>query len=137
MRSPRQRWRGPLRRPDTTYKGTTSQGNNAKLRTNAAADGITSFLIRREFDCGDETIVGTFRTFRAEGGLMPIKETGKFFGHAKVQAGGAIARGQFTIRGKFGTKGGAARGTYRERVRLKSGTRCDTGEVRFRVAAED
>ena len=122
---------------NTKYKGTTSQGNNVNLRTNASADGVASFVIRRKFQCGDETVVGTFRTFRDDGGLMPIKENGRFFGHAAVDPGGAIERGKFTIRGRFGPNGGAARGTYRERVRLNSGTRCDTGEIRFRVAAED
>jgi hypothetical protein len=120
---------------DTKYSGKTSQGKKVSLRTNPTGEGVESFVIRRVFRCGDETVEGTFRTFRSDGGVMPVKLNGRFYGHAKIDPGGAIKRGEFTIRGRFGPNGGAARGTYRERVRLKSGTRCDTREIRFRVAA--
>ena len=123
-------------RADTKYEGNTSQGNDASLRTDGDGSAIRSFTIRRELDCGTQTVVGTFRQ---SSGIMVIKPDGRFWGHDLVapSAGGAIERGQFTIRGRFGPRGGAARGTYRERVRLKNGARCDTGEIRYRVKAQD
>jgi hypothetical protein len=122
-------------RPSTTYKGKTSQRNDVSLRTNKHGTSVRSFTLRREFDCGTQTAEGTFRQAT---GIMVIKPDGRFFGHAPVRPapGGEIRRGQFTIRGRFGKRGGAARGTYRERVRLKNGGRCDTGEIRYRVKAQ-
>ena len=121
-------------KPATRYTGNTSQGNDASLRTDRDGTAIRGFTIRREFDCGSETAVGTFRQ---SSGIRVIKPTGRFWGHDKVapSAGGSIKRGEFTIRGKFGPKGNVVRGTYRERVRLKNGSRCDTGEIRYRVKA--
>jgi hypothetical protein len=119
--------------PDTKYSGGTSQGFFVSLKTSESGGAVSKFTITRRFDCGAENVSGTFRQ---SGGRMLIKENGKFFGHAEVATGGAIKSGVFTIRGDFGPNGGAARGTYRERVRLKNGARCDTGEVRFRVAAK-
>ena len=121
-------------RPATKYTGNTSQGNNASLRTDADGTAIRSFTIRREFECGAGTASGTFRQ---SSGIMVIKPTGRFWGHDKVRpsAGGSIKRGEFTIRGKFGSKGGVVTGTYRERVRLDNGSRCDTGEIRYRLKA--
>jgi hypothetical protein len=121
-------------RPNTTYRGNTSQGQKASLRTDEDGTAIRAFTIRREFDCGTQTAEGTFRQ---SSGIMVIKPDRRFYGHARVKpsAGGEIARGQFTIRGRFGPRGGVAKGTYRERVRLKEGGRCDTGEIRYRVKA--
>jgi hypothetical protein len=121
-------------RPNTTYRGTTSQGEKASLRTDDDGTAVRAFTIRRHFDCGTQTAEGTFRQ---SSGIMVIKPDGRFFGHAKVKPApnGEIQRGQFTIRGRFGSRERAAKGTYRERVRLKNGGRCDTGEVRFRVKA--
>jgi len=123
-------------KPATKYTGNTSQGNNASLRTDRDGTAIRSFTFRRQFDCGTETATGTFRQ---SSGIMVIKPTGRYWGHDKVKpsAGGSIQRGEFTIRGKFGAKGNVVRGTYRERVRLKNGSRCDTGEVRYRLKAAD
>jgi len=122
-------------RPDTTYRGNTSQGLTASLRTDDDGTAVRAFTIRRRFDCGTQTAEGTFRQ---SSGIMVIKANRRFYGYAKVEptSGGKIARGQFTIRGRFGPRGAVARGTYRERVRLKSGGRCDTGEVRYRVKAQ-
>ena len=122
-------------RASTTYKGKTSQRNPVSLRTDNDGSAVRSFTIRREFDCGAQTAEGTFRQ---DSGKMVIKPDGRFFGHAEVNPapGGEIRRGQFTIRGRFGERGGAARGTYRERVRLRNGNRCDTGEIRYRVKAQ-
>jgi hypothetical protein len=119
-------------RPHTVYKGRTSQNGLARLRTDIDGTAVKAFTIERKFDCGTQTAEGVFRQ---SSGIMVIKPDRHFFGHAPVQPvpGGDIKRGQFTIRGRFGKRGGAARGTYRERVRLKNGSRCDTGEVRFRV----
>jgi hypothetical protein len=122
-------------KPATKYVGNTSQDYDASLRTDRDGTAIRSFTIRREFDCGTETAVGTFRQ---SSGIMVIKPTGRFWGHDKVKATaqGSIRRGEFTIRGKFGSKGNVVRGTYRERVRLKNGSRCDTGEIRYRVKSQ-
>lgn len=120
-------------RPDTTYRGNTSQGHKASLRTDDDGTAVRRFTLRREFDCGSQTAEGTFVSV----GKMVIKPDRRFFGHAPVKPvrGGAISRGQFTIRGRFGPSGGVAKGTYRERVRLRNGGRCDTGELRYRVKA--
>ena len=118
----------------TTYKGNTSQRLPVSLRTDNDGTAIRSFTIRREFRCGSETVEGTFRQ---SSGIMVIKPDRRFWGHDQVKParGGEIQRGQFTIRGRFGTRGRVVRGTYRERVRLRDGTRCDTGEIRYRVKA--
>ena len=119
---------------DTTYRGNTSQRLPVSLRTDDDGTAIRGFTIRREFRCGGETIEGTFRQ---RSGIMVIKPDRRFWGHDQVQpvTGGEIRRGQFTIRGRFGPRGNVVRGTYRERIRLRNGTRCDTGEVRYRVKA--
>ena len=123
-------------RPDTKYRGNTSQGHNASLRTDADGTAVRSFTIRRSFNCGAGSPTGTFRQ---SSGIMVVKPDGRFWGHDQVQpsTGGSIDRGQFTIHGRFGRRGGAVRGTYRERVRLENGTRCDTGEIRYRLKAQD
>jgi hypothetical protein len=118
-------------RPNTKYEGVTSQNNEVILRTNATGGGVKSFLIRRSLKCGTQRVKGDFRTE----GLMAIKADGSFGASAKVTpvSGGTIKRGVFNLKGFFGPRGRVARGTYRERVRLEDGTRCDTGKVRFRV----
>ena len=119
--------------PSTKFAGKTSQGFSASIWTNAAGNGLHSFTIRRSFRCaGNETIEGTFQL---TSGAMALREGDRFYAHAKVKRGGKIRRGVFTIRGRFGTRGKAARGTYRERVRVKSGARCDTGTIRFLIRA--
>ena len=119
---------------DTTYRGNTSQHRSASLRTDDDGTAVKGFTITRKFDCGSSSVAGTFQQ---SGGIMVIKPTGRFWGHDQVkrEAGGSIARGQFTIHGRFGPSGNVVEGTYRERVRLKNGTRCDTGEIRFRLKA--
>ena len=121
--------------PDTKYTGSTSQGFKTSIRTNAAGNGLNAFTIRRRFSCGgNQTVVGTFRQ---AGGAMAIREGGRFYAHATLDRGGAIRRGVFTIRGRFGPGGKTARGTYRERVKVDSGARCDTGTIRFRISSGD
>jgi hypothetical protein len=120
-------------RGDTTYKGKTSQKRNVKLRTTADAGALKGFAIRRRLDCGDDGSVSG--TFRQTSGLIPIADDGRFSGGSKVRSlnGGEIERGRYTLRGRFGEAGLGARGTYRERVVLRSGVRCGTGTVKFRV----
>ena len=119
--------------PGTKYAGNTSQGFPASIWTNDAGNGLHRFTIRRRFKCGgNETVVGTFRL---TGGAMAVRDDGRFYAHAKLDRGGKINRGVFTLRGRFGSGGKAARGTYRERVKVESGTRCDTGTVRFRISS--
>jgi hypothetical protein len=121
-------------RPNTTYRGKTSQGEKVSLRTDRDGSAVRGFTIRRQFDCGTQTAEGIFVQ---SSGKMVIKPDRRFFGHADVNPapGGEIERGQFTIRGRFGSGERVVKGTYRERVRLKNGGRCDTGELRFRVKA--
>ncbi len=121
-------------RPNTFYRGNTSQGHTASLRTDEDGTAVRAFTIRRVFDCGTQTAEGVFRQ---SSGKMVIKPDRRFFGHAAVKPSpnGQITRGQFTIRGRFGRRGGVAKGTYRERVRTRGGGRCDTGEIRYRVKA--
>ena len=120
---------------DTKYTGNTSQGFTASIRTNATGNGLHSFIIRRRFSCrGNQTVVGTFRQ---SSGAMRVREGGRFYAHARLQRGGAIRRGVFTIRGRFGPGGKTARGTYRERMKVESGARCDTGTIRFQISAGD
>jgi len=123
-------------RADTKYAGSTSQGNRASLWTDADGTAVRAFSIRREFKCGAQTAAGVFRQ---SSGIMVVRPTGRFWGHDDVRPsrGGEISRGEFTIRGKFGRRGNVVRGTYRERVRLKDGSRCDTGVIRYRVKARN
>jgi hypothetical protein len=118
-------------RANTKYEGVTSQNQEVILRTNGTGGSVKSFLIRRNLRCGSQLVKGDFRT----DGLMVIKADGRFGASAKVTpvSGGQIKRGVFNLKGSFGPRGRVAKGTYRERVRLRDDTRCDTGKVRFRV----
>ena len=122
--------------PDTRYAGNTSQGKKASLRTTPTGGGVEQFVIRRVFRCavedGEETVSGVFRQ---SSGVLAVADNGTFRGSSKVRPTRQIKRGVFTLAGRFGPRGRVARGTYRERVRLRSGTRCDTGKVRFRLRA--
>jgi hypothetical protein len=120
-------------RADTIYKGKTSQKRPVKLRTTEDAAALTGFSIRRELDCGDEgSVAGTFRQTK---GVIPIGDDGRFRSGSKVRSlnGGEIKRGRYELGGRFGEAGLGARGTYRERVVLRSGVRCGTGTIKFRV----
>jgi hypothetical protein len=124
-------------KPNAKYTGETSQGKRVDLRTSPTGGSVKGFVITRVLKCAASSGTQKVRgTFRQTSGQMVIKADGSFAGGGKVTptAGGTIKRGVFSLKGRFGPRGRAARGTYRERVRLGDGTRCDTGKIRYRVS---
>lgn len=99
---------------------------------------VISLSVERELSCRK----GRLRSFR-EGVFRQVsvfvRSTGGNFFRGSVRThgvpGSQVRRGRFSIR--FVADGARARGVFRERVRLRGGTRCTSGRVRFDVPLLD
>jgi opacity protein-like surface antigen len=121
------------------YRGKTSQ-QDRRVRFKVTGDGarVVGFRIGRDFACRKrQNFSGRTGTFQQVSLQLNVRADGRFSGSAKVHGGrgSEIRRGRVRVRGSFSSGGSHGRGAFRERSKLRDGTRCDSGRVRFRVRA--
>jgi hypothetical protein len=121
------------------YRGKTSQ-QDRRVRFRVTGDGaqVVGFRIGRDFACRKgRNFSGRTGRFEQVSLVLKIRSDGRFSGSAKVHGGrgSEIRRGRVRVRGSFSSGGSHGRGAFRERSKLRDGTRCDSGRVRFRVRA--
>lgn len=121
-----------------TYRGSSVKGGAIHFRVGPDDARVISLSVERELSCRK----GRLRSFR-EGIFRQISvfvrsRGGNFFrGSVRTRPvrGSQVRRGRFAIR--FVASDGRARGVFRERVRLRGGTRCTSGRVRFDIPLVD
>jgi hypothetical protein len=117
-----------------TYTGKTSQKRDVRLRVTLDGDLVRGFTIGRTFVCRKglqrSSLSGRFRQERMR---VRIGEAGGFHGEVKVRGvgGSRVRRGSVCLRGAFRRGGRVVRGRYREVLRLRDGSLCRTGLLRF------
>ncbi|MFN2616048.1 MAG: hypothetical protein ABR581_02865 [Thermoleophilaceae bacterium] len=127
---------GGVPRPGAHYAGASSQGGTVRFSIARHEARLRRFRIRREFRCRRGTLrsslTGTLRLART-----PIRLDGSQFHahHVRIQGvtGSTIRRGLVCLVGRFSRRARVARGRFRERARLRDGSRCVTGLVRFKA----
>jgi hypothetical protein len=121
-------------RKGATYVGETSGGRTVSFRVTPQGDLIRRFRIARVLVCrrGERrtALLGRFRQVRTG---IRVGRTGGFHGEARVSGGGdsRIESGRVCVRGVFRSNGRVVSGRYREHVRLRDGSICTAGLVRF------
>jgi hypothetical protein len=121
-----------------SYGGNSSKGGAMHLRVGSDNRSVISLSVTRELSCRR----GSLRSFR-EGIFSQVRVFvrsggGNFFrGSVRTRGvrGSQVRRGRFSIR--FVADGSRAQGVFRERVRLRGGTRCTSGRVRFTIPLVD
>ena len=120
------------------YSGQTSQDHSIRFRVNAEGDLIRGLVVSRDLLCrrGRRRTAVTGR-FTQRSLRMRIGRRGRFHGEAPVEGrrGSRIRAGTVCIRGVFSSGGRVVRGRYRETVRLRDGSLCRAGVVRFTARA--
>ena len=120
-----------------TYRGETVKGGTISMRVGSDDSTVIRLRAERELSCRK----GKFRSFR-QGAFRQrstfVRRSGGVFRGSKRTRGisGSLVRlGRFSIR--FRISESRARGVFRERVRLRGGTRCTSGRVRFSIPLID
>ena len=121
-----------------TYGGKTARGGAISFRVGADSATVVRLSAERALACRK----GRIRSFRS-GGFSQSKpfvrrSGGLFRGSIRTRGpkGSLVRRGRFAIR--FVVRGeSVAAGVFRERLRLRDGTRCTSGRVRFRIPLID
>lgn len=121
-----------------TYRGNSTKGGAMHFRVGPDNSRVISLSADRELSCRK----GRLRSFR-EGTFRQVSvfvrsNGGSFFrGSVRTRPvrGSQVRRGRFSIR--FVVSGNRAVGVFRERVRLRGGTRCTSGRVRFDIPLVD
>ena len=121
-----------------TYAGKTAKGGQISLRVGAGSATVVQLTAERELACRKGGIrsvrSGAFRQSKP----FVRRSRGLFRGSIRTRGpkGSLVRRGRFAIRfvlrGEF-----VATGVFRERLRLRDGTRCTSGRVRFRITLID
>ena len=116
------------------YSGQTSQGKPIRFRVTPQGNLIRRFQVSRNLLCRK----GRRRTaltgsFTQQSLRMRVGEKGRFHAEGNVEGrkGSRIRGGQLCLRGSFSGGGRVARGRYREVVRLRDGSLCRSGLLRF------
>jgi hypothetical protein len=117
-----------------TYRGETSQERKVRFRVSPGGDLVRAFSITRNFTCRRGTqlssLTGRFRQVRTP---IEVGDGGGFHGEVKVRGTGSsrVRHGSVCVRGAFRRSGRVVRGRYREVLRLRDGSLCRTGLLRF------
>ena len=121
-----------------TYAGKTARGGQITLRVGADSATVILLSAERELACRKAGIrsirTGAFRQSRP----FARRSRGRFRGSIRTRgpSGSLVRRGRFAIR--FVIRGDSVvAGVLRERLRLRDGTRCTSGRVRFRIPLID
>jgi hypothetical protein len=121
-----------------TYGGKTVRDGQISFRIGADSSTVVLLSAERELTCRRGRVKsfrsGTFRQARRF-----VRRRGRLFrGSIRTRGprGSLVRRGRFAIRFVVRSEVVAA-GVFRERLRLKDGTRCTSGRVRFRLPLTD
>ena len=121
-----------------TYGGTTAKQARMSLRVAADSSRVVALSTERELACRKGRI-RSFRTGVFRQARTFVRRSGRFLrGSIRTRGprGSLVRRGRFAIR--LIVRGeSVAIGVFRERVRLRDGTRCTSGRVRFRLPLVD
>jgi hypothetical protein len=116
------------------YAGDTSQERTVRFKVTPDGDLIKRFVIARDLVCRrGKRRTGLTGHFRQRGARIELRRNGRFHAEPRVEGGGQskISGGRVCIRGSFYRKGRIMRGRYREVVRLRDGSLCRSGLVKF------
>jgi hypothetical protein len=117
-----------------TYGGQSAKDGRIDFRIGADSSTVVSLDAVRALSCRKGRI-RSFRTGAFRQSRPFVRRTkGRFKGsiHTRGPSGSLVRRGRFSIR--FRVRAGfLAVGVFRERLRLRDGTRCTSGRVRFHV----
>lgn len=121
-----------------TYGGSTTKDGRISFRVGADSATVIRLSAERELACRKGRIrsfrSGLFRQSRA----FVRRSGGLFRGSIRTRGpeGSLVRRGRFAMR--FVVRGhSVAAGVFRERLRLRDGTHCTSGRVRFRIPLVD
>lgn len=118
-----------------TYGGKTAKGGDISFRVSPGETHFIKLRAERELRCRKGR-VRSFRpgVFRQRTVFVRVAPDGTFRGSVRVHGprGSLVRRGRFSIRGRTVNEL-RAKGFFRERHRLKDGTRCDSRRVRFSI----
>jgi hypothetical protein len=116
------------------YAGKTAQGHPLRFVVAPEGDLIERFRVRRDLTCRR----GKFRTsitgrFEQVRGRIRVSRGGRFHAEGRVRGtrGSRIRSGFICVRGVFRSRGRVVRGRLKERVRLRDGSLCSSGILRF------
>jgi hypothetical protein len=118
-----------------TYGGRTADDGRISFRFSAAETHFVQLHAERELACRKGKVrsfrVGAFRQRRV---FVRVAPNGAFRGTVRTRGpkGSLVRLGRFTIKGRAVNES-FAEGVFRERARLRNGTRCDSGRVRFKI----
>ena len=117
-----------------SYGGRTADDGRISFRLSPSENSFIRLLAERELACRKGTVrsfrLGAYRQRRV---FVRVGSNGAFRGSVRTRGprGSLVRLGRFTIKGRILTD--SARGVFRERVRLRDGTRCDSGRIRFAI----
>jgi hypothetical protein len=118
-----------------TYGGRTADDGRISFRFSPDEPRIIQLFAERELRCRKGK-VRSFRrgAFRQTKTFARVAPDGRFRGTIRTRGvkGSLVRRGRFTIRGRAVNERFAL-GVFRERLRLRDGSRCDSGRIRFRI----
>lgn len=118
-----------------SYDGRTADDGRISFRLSPSESSFVRLLAERELACRKGKVrsfrVGAYRQRRV---FVRVNSNGAFHGSVRTRGprGSLVRLGRFTIKGRTVNEA-SAKGVFRERVRLRDGTRCDSGRVRFEI----
>lgn len=121
-----------------TYAGKTARSGQISLRVGAGSATVIRLSAERELACRKEGIRSVRSGAFLQSRRFVRRSRGLFRGSIRTRGpkGSLVRRGRFAIRLVVRGESVAA-GVFRERVRLRDGTRCTSGRVRFRIPLID
>jgi hypothetical protein len=118
-----------------TYGGRTAEDGRISFRFSPDETRIIELSAERELSCRKGRVRSVRQgAFRQKRTFARISADGRFRGTVRTRGpkGSLVRRGLYTISGRAVDER-FARGVYRERLRLRDGSRCDSGRIRFRI----
>jgi hypothetical protein len=118
-----------------TYGGRTAEDGRISFRFSPDESRIIQLFAERELSCRKGRVRSVRQgAFRQKRTFARVSGDGRFRGTIRTRGvkGSLVRRGIFTISG-LAVDERFARGVFRERLRLRDGSRCDSGRVRFRI----
>ena len=118
-----------------SYEGRTADDGRIAFRLSPAESSFLRLFAERELACRKGK-VRSFRlgAYRQRKVFVRVASSRAFRGSVRTKGprGSLVRLGRFTIKGRLVNEA-TAKGVFRERVRLRDGTRCDSGRIRFEI----
>lgn len=118
-----------------TYGGRTADEGRTSFRFSPDESRIIQLFAERELSCRKGRVRSVRQgAFRQKRTFARVSGDGRFRGRIRTRGvkGSLVRRGLFTISGRAVGQS-FARGVFRERLRLRDGSFCDSGRIRFRI----